>query len=100
MLQHGDDMPMPDPMTAALQREAARDAYAMPTANLSLRVEVRLGTFIPVAIQEMAALAERLGVPVTAELNGDRLVVRPGDDPSDVLAAWGKRRGVLVGRET
>lgn len=61
----------------------------MRRQSVSIKVEVLAGSSITSqSIPEMIALANRVGVPVEASLNGVTTIAHPGDDEIDLALAW------------
>lgn len=57
---------------------------------LYITVEVYGGSDIREAVYQMQALAQRIGISVWADFNGSRVLARPNDVPSMILADWYK----------
>lgn len=56
--------------------------------DLSLKVEVFGGTPCDSAIQQMCRLASRLGVIVSADMNGVHVMAKPFCDPLKLAIDW------------
>lgn len=68
--------------------EAKTERSVRSGSDIYLDVKVYGGTDISKACRDMVALADRMDITIWAELNGVRVLARPGDDGAALWQAW------------